>query len=168
MKTGSKLRGGWGWGGGLDILSWESAPILSIKMTISQNPKIWKLVFQSLQHIPHLSCKFDHFWKKKTFVNEFIYPFAWIESKTKFQIFQIIIFRVMVIFVTSSPQFSIFPILFSTFRIFYKVSITSEGGVYISLVGKSQNHPNFRWIFTHSYFILFSTYRIFHKNLTTP
>ena len=53
---------------------------------------------------------------------------GWIESKTKFQIF-----RVMVISVTSFPQFSknfctIFLILFSTLRIFHESEIKTEGG----------------------------------------
>ena len=34
------------------------------KMTITRNIKIWKLIFHSFQHIPHLSCKFGHFKKK--------------------------------------------------------------------------------------------------------
>ena len=40
-------------------------PILSIKMTVSQKLKIiniWKLIFHSVQHIPQLPCKFDHFF----------------------------------------------------------------------------------------------------------
>ena len=57
---------------------------------------------------------------------------GWIERKSKFQIFPIFIFCVMVIFVKKSPQFSmitrkkkrrifliIFPGLFSTLRIFH-------------------------------------------------
>ena len=70
---------------------------------------------------------------------------GWIERKIKFQIFQIFIFRVMVIFVTSSPQFSmnfqdnlknknckkkfsLFFILFSTIHISEKNLTISEGG----------------------------------------
>ena len=29
--------------------------------------KIWNFIFLSIQPIPDLSCKFDHFWKKKSF-----------------------------------------------------------------------------------------------------
>ena len=36
--------------------------ILSTKTNISQKLKIGKLIFHSLKHIPHLSCKYDHFW----------------------------------------------------------------------------------------------------------
>ena len=38
------------------------------KMTITRKikiGKIWNSIFLSIQHIPHLSCKFEHFWKKK-------------------------------------------------------------------------------------------------------
>ena len=45
--------------------------ILVIKManlwwifTITRKIKIGKLIFPSFQHIPHLSCKFEYFWKK--------------------------------------------------------------------------------------------------------
>ena len=37
-------------------------PILFTKTTISVKLKIGKLIFRSFQHIPHLSCKYDHFW----------------------------------------------------------------------------------------------------------
>ena len=37
---------------------------LSIKMTITRKTKIGKLIFLSIQHIPHLSCIFDNFLKK--------------------------------------------------------------------------------------------------------
>ena len=35
-------------------------------MGASKN-QIWNLIFISNQPIPHLSCKFDHFWEKKKF-----------------------------------------------------------------------------------------------------
>ena len=35
------------------------------KMTITRKIKIEKLIFLSIHNIPHISCKFDHFWKKK-------------------------------------------------------------------------------------------------------
>ena len=44
--------------------------ILSPKMTITQKIEIWKIwnrIFLSIQLIPHHSCKFDHFWKKKDY-----------------------------------------------------------------------------------------------------
>ena len=43
--------------------------ILSTKITITWKikiEKILKLTFHSFQHIPHLSCKFEHFSKNKT------------------------------------------------------------------------------------------------------
>ena len=36
--------------------------IFSTISTITQKLKIGKSIFHLLQHIPHLSCKFDHFW----------------------------------------------------------------------------------------------------------
>ena len=39
-------------------------PILSTKMTISRKIKIWILIFHSFKSIPHLSRKFQNFWKK--------------------------------------------------------------------------------------------------------
>ena len=80
---------------------------------------------------------------------------SWIERKTKFQIFQIFIFRVIANFVTSSSQFLmsfhdnpknknwqkniiLYLILFSTLRIINRNWIKTEGrGVYISVVGKN-------------------------------
>ena len=38
---------------------------LSKKITIPRKINIWNLIFLSIQPIPDLSCKFDHFWKKK-------------------------------------------------------------------------------------------------------
>ena len=46
----------------------ENLSFFSTKMTITGKMKIgkiWKLNYLSFQHIPHLSWKFDHFWKKK-------------------------------------------------------------------------------------------------------
>ena len=98
--------------------------------------KIGNLVFLSIQPIPDLSCKFDHFWKNKLDFDlhghhgfsskskNFIFYFwnfwnldersaiGWIESRTKFQNSPIFIFWVMVILV--------------------------------SFLWK--NHPNFRWL----------------------
>ena len=51
-------------------LSWkfiENWGDLSTKMTITRKIKIgniWNLIFLSIQLIPHLSCKFEHVWKK--------------------------------------------------------------------------------------------------------
>ena len=39
--------------------------ILSTKVTITRKIKIGNMIFLSFQHIPHLWCKFDHFWWKK-------------------------------------------------------------------------------------------------------
>ena len=74
--------------------------------------KIWNMIFLSIQHIPHLSCNFEHFWKKKLFkcwknpgagylffskvVNSHERcGVCWIERKINFPIF---IFRVMVVY----------------------------------------------------------------------
>ena len=35
---------------------------MSSKTTKSQKIKIWKFIFHSFQHIPHLSWKYEHFW----------------------------------------------------------------------------------------------------------
>ena len=95
------------------------------KMTITRKIKIWKiwnLIILLFQPIADLSCKFYHFWENFFFwfsikkIINFIFLFflkwsnlqenGWIKRKIKFQIFPIYIFRVMVIFVMSSPQFS--------------------------------------------------------------
>ena len=84
--------------------------------------KIWNLIFLSIQPIPDLSCKFDHFWrniyfflfKKKSCmifwnikIKKILHKWSnfhertaigWIKRKTKFQIFPIFIYPVMVIF----------------------------------------------------------------------
>ena len=52
-------------------LSWKIHRKLGTKITKnyhnSKNKigKIWNMIFLSIQHILHLSCKFDQFWKKK-------------------------------------------------------------------------------------------------------
>ena len=124
------------------------------KMTITRKIKIWNLVLLSIQPIADLSSKFkkekkmdfDLAWYP-TFKINFFFTFSKFTwkignrlNKKKNQIFPISIFRIVVIFETSSPQFSItrtikiwefftiFPILFNTFCTFHKVSITSEGG----------------------------------------
>ena len=78
------------------------------------------MILLSIQHIPHLSCIFEHFWKKNYFdlhgfsseskIYLFIFFFFlkisaidWIESRTKFQNSPIFIFRVMVILVPLRP-----------------------------------------------------------------
>ena len=48
--------------------------ILSTKTVISQKLQIRKWIFHSFQHIPHLSCKFGHFWRKK--ICPWIYQFG--------------------------------------------------------------------------------------------
>ena len=35
---------------------------LDIQSAITQNIKIWKLIFHSFQHIVHISCKYGNFW----------------------------------------------------------------------------------------------------------
>ena len=50
--------------------SLKNWPILSTRTTISQKLKMEKLIFYSFRHIPHLSCKYKHFWKfEKHFVH---------------------------------------------------------------------------------------------------
>ena len=46
----------------------QKLTVLRTKMTISRKIiiwKIWNLIFLSIQMIPHLSCEFEHFWRKK-------------------------------------------------------------------------------------------------------
>ena len=93
-------------------------------MTRTQKIKIAKtgnLIFLSIQPIPYLSCKFENFWKKignfeqKKNQHFFSRKFSklhersgigWIERKTKFPVFAIFIFLVLVIFFTQNdPNF---------------------------------------------------------------
>ena len=46
--------------------------------------KIWNLIFLSIQHIPHLSCKFEHFWKKELY---FLVKYWIMSSKLNYQHF---------------------------------------------------------------------------------
>ena len=46
----------------------RKSTIFSTKMTITQKikiEKIWNMVLHLFKQIPHLSCKFEQFWKKK-------------------------------------------------------------------------------------------------------
>ena len=55
----------------------ESWPYFEYKMTITRKIKIVKLIFHSFQHIPHLSCKFEHFWKKIYLFWNFLFVKYW-------------------------------------------------------------------------------------------
>ena len=115
--------------------------ILSTKMTITR--KNLKIYFHSFQHIPHISCKFNHFWKKdsmKIFTQlekKISSVFCMHQNKNKFKksyISFFSIFRVMVNFrwifiITRKIKIGKiwFFFRFSTFPIFHEICITSEG-----------------------------------------
>jgi len=61
-------------------VSWKFFEYQQSKMTITHKIEIGKilsLLFLLIQHLPHLSCKFDHFWKKKLFWRDYCKICRW-------------------------------------------------------------------------------------------